>query len=639
MIKSVFSGPALWISLALIAASVFIYAPVRDHSFVTWDDPQYVSDNLHVAAGLTWDGLRWAFTTGYMANWHPLTWLSYMVDVQLFGVSAPPHLIVNLLIHTLNALLLFGLFHEMTGAAGRSGFVAALFATHPLHVESVAWVAERKDVLSMLFGLLALWAYLAYTRRPGPMRYLTVLLLFALGLMAKPMLVTLPLVMLLLDYWPLRRLALDRRDAVLRLLLEKLPLLAVAAISSVITFVTQRGAGAVRDLTRLPLNLRVENAVVAYAAYIGKMLWPARLAALYPLTHWAPGVVLGSGLLLVAVSVAVIWEAQRRPYLPVGWLWYLGTLVPVIGLVQVGAQSMADRYTYLPLIGLFLALGWLIPDLLADWPQRKILLPAAAGILILACAVTARAQVQYWKDGTALWTRVLEVDPDSETAHTLLGDALARQGRFEEAMAHDSAALRLNADDRLAHKLLGEALAKQGRFQEAIPEYSAALRLKPDDAEAHNGLGLALASRGRFDEAAAHYREAFRLQPTLVDAHYNLGLSLASQGKTDEAIGQYREALRIDPGFVKAHNNLGVALASQGKTDEAISEFSAVLHLTPDNPDAHNNLGILLASKGRLDEAIAHFSDAVRLKPDFTAALNNLNTARSKQAAGTGSPK
>jgi tetratricopeptide (TPR) repeat protein len=591
IIKSVFSGPALWISLVLIVASVFIYAPVGNHDFVTWDDPQYVSENWHVAAGLTWDGLRWAFTTGYMANWHPLTWLSYMIDVQLFGLTAAPHLFVSLLLHILNTLLLFGLLHEMTGEIGRSGFVAALFATHPLHVESVAWISERKDVLSTLIGLLALWAYLEYTRRPGRIRYLRVLLLFALGLMAKSMLVTLPLVMLLLDYWPLRRLALEtdaqgrpasarEQYAVVRLVREKLPLLAIALIFSIITFVAQRGAGAVRDLTKLPLNLRVANALVAYAAYMGKMLWPARLSAFYPLTHWAPGVVLGSSLLLVVVSLAVVREARRHPYLPIGWLWYLGTLVPVIGLVQVGAQSMADRYTYFPLIGLFLALGWAIPALLARWPFRNTLLPAAAGILVLACAITARAQVQYWKNGMTLWAHVLEVNADSETAHTLLGDALARKGRLQEAMAHYSEALRLNADDDIAHKLLGEALYKQGRLQEAIPEYSEALRLKPDNAEAHNGLGLALANQGRLAEAIVHYPEALRLQPAFVDAHHNLGLALASQGRIEEAIGQYSEALRIDPEFVRAHNSLGVALLAKGKPTRPFhnSRKSCVIH-------------------------------------------------------------
>ena len=612
--NSVFSGRALWISLALIATSVFIYAPVRNHDFVAWDDPEYVSENLHVAAGLKWEGVWWAFTTGHMANWHPLTWLSYMLGTQLFGLGAGAHLLANLLLHILNTLLLFGLLHKMTGALGRSAFVAALFATHPLHVESVAWVSERKDVLSTLIGLIALWGYVDYTRRPGRIRYLAVLLLFALGLMAKPMLVTLPFVMLLLDYWPLRRVGLGtdaqeapefasphQRYSVPRLVREKLPLLALAVICSVITFMVQRHAGAVSGLTKLPFGLRLANALVSYAVYIGKMLWPVHLSALYPLYRWAPGAVLGCSLALVVVSIAVIWGARRHPYLPVGWLWYLGTLVPVIGLVQVGSQSMADRYTYVPLIGLFIVLAWGIPDLIPRWRFREILLPAAAGILILGCAITSRAQVKYWKNSMTLWAHALEINSDNDIAHNLLGDALAKQGRTQEAMAH----------------------------------YSKALRMNPDNAEAHNGLGLALANQGSWGAALAHYSEAIRLKPAFVDAHYNMGLALASQGRIEDAIGQYSEALRINPEFVNAHNDLGVALANQGKTSEAIFQFSEVLRLRPDNPDAHNNLGILLASQGRTDEAITHFVTAVRLKPDFAIARSNLQIALSKQGTGT----
>jgi len=614
LVRTVASGRALWASLALIAAGVFVFAPVRNHVFVAWDDPEYVSENIRVAAGLTWDGVRWAFTTGHMANWHPLTWLSHMLDVELFGVNAGPHLCVNAALHVLNALLLFGLLRKMTGALGRSAFVAALFAVHPLHVESVAWLSERKDVLSTLIGLLTLWAYLEYTRRPNWMRYFAVLLLFALGLMAKPMLVTLPFVMLLLDYWPLRRVTFEadaqgrpghtsprERRVALQLAREKLPLLALVLMSSIITFVVQQRAGAVSGLDKMPLSLRAANALVSYLAYIGKTLWPVNLSALYPL-YRLPGVwVLGSALALAVISVVVIWQARRRPYLVVGWLWYLGMLLPVIGLVQVGSQSMADRYTYLPVVGLFVIAGWAIPDLLARLPRRKILLPAAAAIVIAACAITARAQVQYWKDSTTLWAHALEV----------------------------------NADNNIAHNLLGEEFAKQGKIEVAVAHYTEALRLNHDNAEAHNNLGLALADQGRLGDAVAHYSEALRLKPSFVDAHYNMGLALASQGKIDEAVGQYSEALRINREFVKAHNNLGVILAQQGKAGEAISHFQEVLRLRPDDPDAHNNLGILLASQGRSDEAVAHFSEAVRLRPDFEAARNNLKVVLSGQKTVT----
>jgi len=604
LVRAVLSGRGLLVSLGLAAACVFIYAPVRNHEFLSWDDTGYVRDNIRVAAGLTSNGVRWAFNAGYMANWHPLTWLSHMLDVELFGVKAGPMLCVNVLFHVLNAVLLFGLLYKMTDSLGRSAFVAALFAVHPLHVESVAWLSERKDVLSTFLGLLTFWAYVEYARRAKRTRYFLVIFLFALGLTAKPMLVTLPFVMLLADYWPLRRVTLGKdsqfRRVALRLAREKLPLLGLAAISSVVTYVAQQRAGAVSALARLPIGVRAANALVSYAAYIGKMLWPANLSALYAFSRPAGVKVLTSVVLLAVITAAVTREVRRRPCLAVGWLWYLGMLVPVIGLVHVGSQAMADRYTYLPMAGLSIMVGWGVPDLLVRVRRRKVVLAAAAGAALLAFTIAARAQVRYWKDSTTLWTHALEVD----------------------------------ADNDIAHNLLGEELAKKGNLTDAVFHYTEALRINPQNAEAHNNLGLALADQGNLADGIAHYRQALRLKPRFVDAHYNLGLALAAQGKTAEAIEEYSAALRINPEFIGAHNNLGVILAQQGKTDEARSHFMAVLRLTPDNPDAHNNLGILLASQGRIDEAAAHFSRAVRLRPDFEAARNNLNITRSRQRTG-----
>ncbi|MGD1071647.1 MAG: tetratricopeptide repeat protein [Bryobacteraceae bacterium] len=610
LVKSLAYGPALWVSLALTVVSVFIYASVRNHHFVAWDDPEYLSENPLVTAGLTWDGIRWAFTTGHMGNWHPLTWLSYMLGVQLFGTAAGPHLVINLVFHILNALLLFGLLHKMTGALWRSAFVAALFATHPLHVESVAWVSERKDVLSTFFELLALWAYLEYTRRPGTFRYLTVLSMFILALMAKPMAVTLPLLLLLLDYWPLGRLAHEagtqgqanitssrQQHSAPWLIREKLPLFAVALIFSVVALLAQQRAGAVAVLAKVPLNLRLGNALVTYVAYIGKMLWPANLAALYPLYPLQPLVVAGSALTLATLSLFVIRQAARHPWLPLGWLWYLITLLPVIGLVQVGSQSMADRYTYVPLIGLFIALTWEITDLAGSLPYRTALLGTAAGILILACTIAAHAQVQYWEEDMTLWSHALEAHVDSDTAQRLLANALVRQGRRQEAMAH----------------------------------YAEALRQNPDNAEAHTGFGLALSDEGKYSEAITHYSEALRLKPDLFEAHNDFAGALASQGRVEEAISQYYEALRIKPYVADAHNNLGVALARQGNVGEATSQFLEALRLQPGNPDAHNNLGILLANQGRIDEAIAHFQTALQLKPEFESARNNLTFALARR--------
>jgi protein O-mannosyl-transferase len=585
---SAFSGQARWVCLALIAVNLIVYASVRHHDFVNFDDDDYVTANPVVLRGLTWHGVAWAFTTEHAVNWHPLTWLSHMLDVQLYGLDAGAHHLTNLLFHIGNTLLLFGLLHRMTGALGRSAFVAGLFAVHPLHVESVAWVAERKDVLSTLFWMLTLWAYIEYVKRPdlrqsSRRRYAAVLLFFALGLMAKQMLVTLPLVLLLLDFWPLGRVGIGpnpaggwapARDGWATagcLVSEKLPLLALAVASSIATFVIHQRGGAVIILSAIPLQLRIENALVSYVVYIGKMLWPAGLAVLYPypqsLSAWSVAVAF---VTLTGISVAVIWAAPRRPYLPVGWFWYLGTLVPVIGLIQVGDQTIADRYTYIPLIGLFIIVAWGAPDLLVRWPLRrvvlpKIALPAAACLVILACAITARGQLEYWEDSTTLWTHTLAVTTRNNIAHNNLGATLADQGKTDEAIAH----------------------------------YSEALRIKSDYADAHNNLGVALADQGKFDEAIAHYSEALRIKPGYSDAHSNLGIALADQGNLDEAIAQFTEALRINPDSAKAHNNLGVALASQGKLDEAIAQFTEALQVKPDYADARNNLELALARRGK----------------------------------------
>src|SRR6202167_1037861 len=539
---SAFSRQARWVCVALIAANLIVYASAWHHGFVNYDDDDYVTTNPVVLRGLTWHGVAWAFTTGYAVNWHPLTWLSHMLDVQLYGLDPGLHHLTNLLFHIVNTLLLFGLLHRMTRALGRSAFVAGLFAVHPLHVESVAWVAERKDVLSTLFWMLTLWAYQEYARRPGLRRYWAVLLFFALGLMAKPMLVTLPFVLLLLDFWPLGRVGIGPNSAggwalsrdgwatMRRLVFEKLPLLALAVVSSIVTFAIHRRGGAVISFAAAPLHIRMANALVSYVAYIGKMLWPARLAVLYPYAQslplwWLAGAFLG----LMGISFAVIRAGPRHPYLSVGWFWYLGTLVPVIGLIQVGDQAMADRYTYVPLIGLFIIVAWGVPELLVRWPFRRIALAAAAGLVILACAIAARGQLQYWENSSTLWTRALAVTTGNNIAHNNLGVSLADQGKLDEAIAH----------------------------------YSEALRIKPDYADAHNNLGAALADQGKVDEAIAHYSEALRIKPDYADAHDNLGVSLCDQGKLDEGIAHFNEALRIKPDSAKAHNNLGVALASQ----------------------------------------------------------------------------
>ena len=596
-------SPAMWVCLALIAVNVAVYAPVVHHQFTNYDDPEYVRLNPHLSAGVTWRNVSWALTTGYQSYWHPLTWMSHMLDVQLYGLNPGPHHAVNLLLHIANTILLFGLLHRMTRALGRSAFVAVLFAVHPLQVESVAWVAERKTLLSTLLWMLTLWAYVAYVRRPRLTRYLIALLLFALGLMAKPMLVTLPFVLLLLDYWPLRRLSLDasrseNQRSVSQLVLEKLPLLALAVASSIVTIVTQQRVGAVAGLDVLPLSSRVANALVSYTAYLGKMLWPARLAVFYPFQTLPAWQVAGAAAGLAVVSALVFRVAARHPYLLVGWLWFLGTLVPVIGLVQAGTQSMADRYAYISFIGLFIMLAWGVPDLLAHRPVAQVVLPAAAALAILACAVTAAGQVRYWQDSSTLWMHALAVTTDNYRARNNLGNALADQGKVSEAIAQYSEALRILPNFVDAHSNLGILLADQGRLDEAIAHYREALRGYPGFAEAHLNLGAALASQRKIAEAIAEYSEALRLRPDYADAHYNLANALASQGKIDEAIAHYREAVSISPGFALAHNNLGMLLVREGKVGQAIPEFSEALRINPQDATARRALDQLTNRSG-----------------------------------------
>lgn len=609
---------ALWISIALIVLNVLVYASVWRHDFVSFDDPQYVTENVHVTAGLTWAGVRWALTTGEAGNWHPLTWISHMLDVQLFGVHAGPHHVTNLILHVANSLLLFGVLWRMTGALGRSAFVGALFAVHPIHVESVAWISERKDVLSTFFWFLGLWAYVGYVRSGKWTRYVLVLLCLALGLMAKPMLVTFPFALLLLDYWPLRRPISGR------LVAEKIPLFALVAASSVITFLAQSRGGAVSALAALPLTSRVANAVVAYVGYIQKMLWPARLAVLYPYSRDFGWRLALAAFVLIAVTALAAIASRRYRYVLVGWLWYLGTLVPVIGLVQVGIQSMADRYTYVPSVGLFVIVAWGVPDLLRALPHKRVAILAAATAVIVACTITALTQVQYWRDSLTLWEHAASVSPGDAHVETALGSVLSEKGKVAEAVALFADALQREPQFAEAHNKLGVALADQGRLADAIPHYEAALQSKPSLAEAHYNLGNALAAQRKLDAAIAQYHEALRLRPDDAATHNGLGSALDDAGRLDDAIAEYQQAIRLNPKFADAHNNLGAARAKQGRTDDAILEFLEALKFNPKQADAHYNVAVMLNAKGRTAEAIQHLQEALRLKPNHQGARQAL---------------
>jgi tetratricopeptide (TPR) repeat protein len=625
--------PAVCALLALAAALVFGRAV--QYEFVNFDDDIYLYENPWLADGPTAEAAAWAFTGFYAANWHPLTWLSHLLDVRLYGFWAGGHHLTNVLLHAVNAILLFLVLRRMTGRLWPSGLAAALFAIHPLHVESVAWVSERKDVLSGLCFMLTLAAYLGYVRRPFSLpRYLLVVLCFALGLLAKPMLVTLPLVLLLLDYWPLGRwrpsgdcplqpapsTAGGRPGFPWRLFIEKVPLLLLAAASCAVTLIAQSTAVVASE--QLPWNERLANAVVSYARYLGQSFWPACLAVWYPhpqhtLPWWT---VAGCAMFLLGASLlALIWR-RSYPYLLVGWLWYLGMLVPVIGLVQVGSQARADRYMYLPLIGLSLAVAWgaaQFADASADHRRACGIVAATVLSLLGGCAWQ---QVSYWQDSETLWTHTLECTSRNCVAYGNLGLALARKGRTVEAILNFREAIAIKPDQPELHYHLGDALAVDGRVDEAILNYQEALLLDPDYAAARKHLGFLLATRGRTDEPGNRYPEA----------HYELGNALAECGRLDEAAAHYQAALAIRPDFAEAHNNLGILLAECGQLDQAIAHYQAALRSAPDSAKAHNNLGNALVRLGRIEEAAAHYRKALEIQPDDADARRNLDALRGR---------
>jgi tetratricopeptide (TPR) repeat protein len=629
------------IALALVIATVVVYLPVRDHEFVNLDDNVYVTENPNLRGGLTWRSVRWAFTAGLTHDdrnadyWRPLCFLSHALDIECFGLRPAGHHLMNVAIHAVAAVALFLVLQSMTGAPWRCAFVAALFALHPLRVESVAWVAERKDVLSGLFFMLTLGAYVRYVRGPFSMsRYLTVLFVFALALMSKPMVATLPFVLLLLDYWPLGRTRWARPAtgevvtvSPSRLLQEKLPLFALAVALSVVTFWGQRHAGGI-EFVRVPPGIRVANALISYVDYIGKMFWPTRLAVFYPLHPILPAAAIGAGVGLIAVTAAVIWGAGRRPWLVTGWFWYLGMLVPVIGLVQGAGEAMADRFVYLPLVGLSIMLCWSVPSRVMERRGRKVITGGAAAAVLAVCAALSRAQVRYWKDSETLFRHaLLNVTRDNWLAHNNLGGALEQAGKHEEAIEHYKQGLRINPDHFEALNNLGVILEQTGKNQDAIKCFRQVLRIKPDFAEAYNNLGIALLQLGRVQEATAQWEQALRINSDYADAHNNLAIALEQTGKVRKAIGHYEQALRIKPDYADAHNNLGNALLASGKTQEAMAHLEQALRIKPDYAEAHNNLGLALRRMGKLPEAIGHYEQALRIKPDFAEAHNNLGLA------------
>jgi protein O-mannosyl-transferase len=621
------------IALLLVTAVALAYAPVRSHGFVNLDDPEYVYDNPRVTAGLTGESVAWAFTAVHSANWHPLTWLSHMLDCELFGLDAGSHHLTSVVLHALASLCLFAALRAMTGARWPSAFVAALFALHPRNVESVAWISERKDVLSALFWTAAMWAYSGYVRRPAIGRYLAVVGLFALGLLAKPMVVTFPFALLLLDVWPLGRtslaapagpIVLPTRSA-RTLVLEKLPLLALSAASAIVTFLAQSRSGAVTSLDLLPIGTRVANALVAYATYLWKTVSPTGLAVFYPYRNPVPtGEVVVSLIVLVAVSAVAIRAARRRPYLLVGWLWYLGTLVPVIGLVRAGEQSMADRFTYLPLIGIFLAVTWGALDLASrSAPLKKLLPPAAAGA-ILALTIATRGQVAHWRDSVTLFEHALAVTERNHLAELNLSAALAERGRMHDALVHAEEAVRLRPGEVRALVNRGVARAGIGDADGARASYQEALRADQSSTMAHLNLALLLAEQERWAEAGEEYDRVLRIDPAHAKAHAGLGWVLARQGRTEEAIAQYRIAVSLNPRLSAASNGLALGLEETGHRGEAVLVWQAALRLDPREGRLRHNLAAALNAAGRSREAEAEYRALIDLEPQHVEARMGL---------------
>jgi tetratricopeptide (TPR) repeat protein len=665
------------ICLILAAAIALVFWPVGAFEFVNYDDPDYVSANPHVQAGVTWENVVWAFTTGHASNWHPLTWLSHMMDWQFFGQNPGAQHLVSAGFHALNVVLLFLVLRRMTDAHWRSALVAALFGLHPLRAESVAWISERKDVLSGFFLLLTMAAYCRYVEsserarnpglslpdppqnssapkattkkgpkfprgkpqpsdpgKPSPTRvwYSISLVCFALGLMSKPMLVTLPFCLLLLDYWPLERFRLERQDAqkLMVLMVEKVPFFLLAIGSSLVTFLVQRSGGAVS--TSLALPARLANALVSYTRYLGKTLWPEKLSVLYPHPgHWPAWQVMGSGIILAIIVVLAILWARQRPYVPVGWFWFLGTLVPVIGLVQVGVQSMADRYSYVPSIGLFVLLVWGVAEFAEYRPAAQPALGVAAVASVLACACITANQIRFWHDSEALFQRAIEVTPNNYLAYNNLGFDLSAKGRFREAKENYAKSIAINPQYPDALNNMGFALAGEKNYVQAIPYYEAALRVSPRQPEVHNNLGNALSELGRLDESIEQYLIVLREQPEHADAHNNLGIALAMQGKLPEAETHFREAIRLKPKYASAHGNLGNALAALHQIPAAIHEYQECLRLNPNDAQAHNNLGNALVEQARLSEAIEQYTVALRLNANNPEAEFNLAIALLRQ--------
>ncbi len=583
------------ICLCLAVMTWLVFGQTLGHEFVNYDDEFYITENPMVLKGVSLQGILWAFTHNVNYNWTPLTIISHMLDCQLYGTEAGGHHLTNLILHLASVIVLFLVLKGMTGALWRSAFVAAVFAIHPLHVESVAWIAERRDVLSGLFFMLTLAAYAGYVRHPRSLsRYLMVMLMLAVALMSKPMVVTLPFVLLLLDYWPLKRFPQpDGHWVPWRLIVEKLPLLALSGAACAVTLFAQQEA-----IQSLPLSWRIGNALVSYVAYLGQMFYPVGLAAYYPhpeggLAIWK---VIAAFILLLAISLGAVAARRNRPWFLCGWLWYLGMLVPAIGLIQSGLRAQADRYTYLPQIGLYLLLTWAVAEVFAGWRHRRMVLGGGATVILMALMLGSIVQASYWRNDKLLWTHALACVPDNNVARYNLGNALLQEGKIDEAIAQYQMALKMDPNDAETWNNFGNALFRKGNVDEAVSHYQMALQIRPGHAKACYNLGNVLLQKGKVEDAIAYYQMALQIKPDYANAHINLGGALLQKGMVEEAITHYQLALQIKPGSVEAHLNLGNALLQRNDVAGAINQFQETLKLAPDEVEAQNTLAWVLAT-------------------------------------------
>jgi protein O-mannosyl-transferase len=601
------------ICLALAILTLITFWSLKDCGFINFDDNKYVYENAYVQSGLNWNSIGQAFSFSSelvkkSSHWHPVTWLSLMLDYQIFGLNPQGFHLINLLFHVMNAVLLFLILHRMTKTLWPSAFVACLFAIHPLHVESVAWIVERKDVLSTFFFMLTIGAYSYYVEHPGLRRYFFVLLFFALGLMAKSMLVTLPFVLLLLDYWPLRRFQ-EIKPAdpeykwslIYPLLWEKVPLFILAILSSiVVTYVVPLSAGVIHSFKEIPpLDVRIGNALISYITYIGKMIWPGNLAVFYPYPRLlVPWQVLGSALLFIAITVVVIWRAKRSPYLATGWLWYTGTLVPVIGIVYAGGQAMADRYTYIPLIGLFIMVAWGVPELLKKWNYRKKILLTLSAMSILCLSIITWTQVGFWQNNITLYDHTLKITNNNWLAYYNRGHAYADLGNYRQAIEDYGRAVEINPGYADIYYNRGHAYADLGNYRQAIEDYGKAIEIKPGYGEAYINRGNAYNGLGSYKRAIEDYNEATRLKADSYITYYDRATLYAKHGQYQLAIENFDKAIGRNPDYIKAYNNRGIVYAQMGIYQKALEDFNEAIRLKSDYADAYSNRAFVYIKLG-----------------------------------------